>query len=169
MLCCAKWLQSCLTLCDSVDCSPPGPSVHPILQARIPEWLVLSSSRYLPRTGIKPTSLMSPALAGRVFTASTTCSVVCQSLSCVQLFAAPWTVALGLSRQECRSQNSTGVLTPFRPLNVLQEIPVTVREESGFLCFHSRRYLTPQAKLECNPEIPVATGEELGVSGHKPR
>ena len=57
----------------------------------------------------------------------------------------------------------------FRPHSWLQEIPVTVREESGFLCFHSRRYLTPQAKLECNPEIPVATGEELGVSGHKPR
>ena len=30
--------QSCLTLCDPVDCSPPGSSVHGILQARILEW-----------------------------------------------------------------------------------------------------------------------------------
>ena len=29
--------QSCLTLCDPMDCSPPGSSVHGILQARIPE------------------------------------------------------------------------------------------------------------------------------------
>ena len=37
--------QLCLTLCDPVDCSPPGPSVHGILQARILEWVALSSSR----------------------------------------------------------------------------------------------------------------------------
>ena len=34
---CAKLFQSCLTLCDSMDCSPPGSSVHGILQARILE------------------------------------------------------------------------------------------------------------------------------------
>ena len=33
----AKLLQSCLTLCDPTDCSPPGSSVHGILQARILE------------------------------------------------------------------------------------------------------------------------------------
>ena len=32
--------QSCLTLCDPVDCSPPGSSVHGILQARVLEWVV---------------------------------------------------------------------------------------------------------------------------------
>ena len=37
--------QSCLTLCDPVDCSPPGSSVHGILQARILEWVAISSSR----------------------------------------------------------------------------------------------------------------------------
>ena len=31
----AKSLQSCLTLCNPMDCSPPGSSVHEILQARI--------------------------------------------------------------------------------------------------------------------------------------
>ena len=37
--------QSCLTLCDPVDCSPPGSSVHRILQARILEWVAISFSR----------------------------------------------------------------------------------------------------------------------------
>ena len=34
--------QSCPTLCDPVDCSPPGSSVHTILQARILEWVAIS-------------------------------------------------------------------------------------------------------------------------------
>ena len=33
--------QSCLTLCDPMDCSPPGSSVHGILQARILEWVAI--------------------------------------------------------------------------------------------------------------------------------
>ena len=37
--------QSCLTLCDPVDCSPPGSSIHEILQARILEWVAISFSR----------------------------------------------------------------------------------------------------------------------------
>ena len=41
----AKLLQSCLTLCDSMDSSPPGSSVHGILQARILEWVAISFSR----------------------------------------------------------------------------------------------------------------------------
>ena len=40
-----KSLQSCPTLCDPIDCSPPGSSVHRILQARIPEWVAMLSSR----------------------------------------------------------------------------------------------------------------------------
>ena len=41
----AKSLQSCLTLCDPMDYSPPGPSVHGILQARMLEWVAISSYR----------------------------------------------------------------------------------------------------------------------------
>ena len=37
--------QLCLTLCDPMDCSPPGSSVHGILQARILEWVAMPSSR----------------------------------------------------------------------------------------------------------------------------
>ena len=41
----AKLLQSCPTLCDAMDCSPPSPSVHGILQARILERIAMPSSR----------------------------------------------------------------------------------------------------------------------------
>ena len=37
--------ELCLTLCDAMDCNPPGSSVHGILQARILEWVAIPSSR----------------------------------------------------------------------------------------------------------------------------
>ena len=46
ILCAARSVaQSCLTLRDPMDCSPPGSSVHGILQARMLEWVALPSSR----------------------------------------------------------------------------------------------------------------------------
>ena len=44
---CAKSLQLCLTLSDSVDCSPPGFFVHGISQGRRMEWVAISSSRVI--------------------------------------------------------------------------------------------------------------------------
>ena len=41
--------QSCQTLCDHTDCSPPGSSVHGISQARILEWVVILFSRGSPQ------------------------------------------------------------------------------------------------------------------------
>ena len=58
----AHLLQSCSTLCDTIDCSPPGSSVHGIPQARILEWVALSFSRDLPNPGIEPMSPASPGL-----------------------------------------------------------------------------------------------------------
>ena len=40
----AKLLQSCPTLCNPMDHSPPGSSVHGILQLRIPWWVAMLSS-----------------------------------------------------------------------------------------------------------------------------
>ena len=45
-----------------MDCSPPGSSVHGILQARILEWVAISSPGDLPDPEIKSVSLISPAL-----------------------------------------------------------------------------------------------------------
>ena len=40
----AKSLQSCLTLCDPIDGSPPGSSIHGIFQARVLEWGAIAFS-----------------------------------------------------------------------------------------------------------------------------
>ena len=78
----AKSLQSCPTLCDPIDGSPPGSSVHGILQARTLEWVAISSSN------------------------AWKWKVKVKSLSCVWLLATPWTAAyqappsMGFSRQE---------------------------------------------------------------------
>ena len=45
LFCCAKSLQSRLTLCHPMDCSPAGSSVHGILKERIREWVTMSFSR----------------------------------------------------------------------------------------------------------------------------
>ena len=44
-MCFTKSLQLCVTLCNPMDCSPPGSSVHGILQARILEWVAMPFSR----------------------------------------------------------------------------------------------------------------------------
>ena len=75
-------LQSCPTLCDPTDCSPPGSPVPGILQARTLEWVAISCS------------------------SAWKWEVKVKSLSGVQLSATPWTAAyqdplsMGFSRQE---------------------------------------------------------------------
>jgi len=78
----AKSLQSCLTLCDPIDGSPPGSPVPGILQARTPEWAAIS------------------------FSDAWKWKVKVKSLSRVRLLVTPWTAAhqappsMGFSRQE---------------------------------------------------------------------
>ena len=48
--------QSCPTLCDPMDCSLPGSSLHGILQARVLEWVAISFPGDLPDPGIEPGS-----------------------------------------------------------------------------------------------------------------
>ena len=57
--------QLCLTLCDPVDCSPPGFSVHGILQARILEWIAIPFSRGFTQPGDQ---IQVSCIAGRFFT-----------------------------------------------------------------------------------------------------
>jgi len=49
--------QSCPALCDQIDCSPPGSSVHGILQARILAWVASPFSRESSQPGIEHTLL----------------------------------------------------------------------------------------------------------------
>ena len=64
----ARALQSCLTLCDPMDCSPPGSSVRGILQARILEWVAMPSTMGSSCPRDRTVFLMFPALAVRFFT-----------------------------------------------------------------------------------------------------
>ena len=71
---CAKSLQSCPTLCDVMNHSLPGSSVHEILQMIILVWVAISFSRkrYRPQ-GSNPSLLpTSSALASGLFTIGTT-------------------------------------------------------------------------------------------------
>ena len=60
-------VQSCLPLCDFMDCSPPGFSVPGIFQARILEWVAISYSRASSWPRDQTVPLASPALAGGIF------------------------------------------------------------------------------------------------------
>ena len=71
-MCVCVCTQSCPTLCDPMDCSPPGSSIHGILQARILEWVAISSSRGSSRPKDEILVSMSPALANGFFTTSDT-------------------------------------------------------------------------------------------------
>ena len=55
----AKLLQSCLTLCNPMNCRPPDSLVHGVLQARLLEWVAVSHSRDLLDPRIKPLSHVS--------------------------------------------------------------------------------------------------------------
>ena len=64
----AKSLQSCPILCDPMDCSLPGSSVHGILQTRILEWVAMPSSRGSSWPRDQTRISCSSSVAGRFFT-----------------------------------------------------------------------------------------------------
>ena len=141
-----------------MDCSPPGPSVHGTLQARILEWVAMPSSRDLPDPGIKAASLSSPALAGRFFTTSATCEAPdltiqfssVQLLNHVQLFAIPWTAAHQASLSITNSRSLLKLMSiksvmPSNhlilccPLLLMPSIFPSIRVFSNESVFHIRR------------------------------
>ena len=85
MLCYAKSLQSCPTLCDPIDGSPPGSAIPGILQARILEWVAISFSNAWKR------------------------KVKVKLLTRVRLLATPWTVAFQAPLSMDFPGKSTGV------------------------------------------------------------
>ena len=68
---CAKSLQLCSPLCNPTDCSPPGSSVHGILQARTLEWVAMPSSRGSSRPRDQTCNSCSSYTAGEFFTTET--------------------------------------------------------------------------------------------------
>ena len=80
-----KLLQSCPTLCDPMDCSPPGSSVHGIFQARVLEWVAIAFSYKQHEASTKSLDNLNSA--------STVGTFVLSLLSRVQLFATLWAAA----------------------------------------------------------------------------
>ena len=75
--------KSCMTLCDPMDYSLPGSSVHEIFQARILEWVAVSFSRGSSRWARTHVSCVSSSLAGRFFTSGGPPQFDCNKLRCM--------------------------------------------------------------------------------------
>ena len=84
---CAKLLQLCLTLFDTMDYSLLGSPAHGILQLRILEWVAIPSSRGSSHLGIEPVSLMLPVFTGKFFTTSITWDALFIGMPIEMLFA----------------------------------------------------------------------------------
>ena len=84
-----------LNLCNPMDSSSSGFSVHGILQARILERVAMFSSwGDLSNPGIELVSLLSPALAGGIFNTSATWEALCKACRIVQTMSTPQALAI---------------------------------------------------------------------------
>ena len=139
--CCCLVTKSCLTLCDPIDCSPPGSTVHGIFQARILQWVAISFSRGSSRP--RDPTYMSCIGMWILYHWATTETLICifssvQSLSRVWLFATPWIAAHQASLSITNSRSSLRLtsiesvmpsshLILCRPLLLLPPIPPSIR------------------------------------------
>ena len=121
---CAKLLQSCPTLCDPMDCSQPGSSVHGFPRQEYWSGLPFPSPGDLPDPGIESTS---PAWAGDFSSPEprgkprSLVVIAVQLLSRVRLFVTPWTAARQASLSFTISQSLLKLLSigSVRPSNRL--------------------------------------------------
>ena len=121
---CDKLFQSCLTLCDTIDCCLPGSSIHGIFQARVLKWVAIAFSR----ASSQPRDRTSVShSAGRCFTVWATREVLCgvkfcqfQGLAVLSCFSRVWlcvtlrivTVQAPLSMGFSRQGHWSGLLCP---------------------------------------------------------
>ena len=145
----AKSLQSCLTLCDPTDGSPPGSPFPGILQARTLEWVAISFSK------------------------AWKWKVKVKSLSRVRLFTTPWTAAyqalpsIGFSRQEYLPSTNEKVRAPRAPKSnsaayKWQGKSLTSLSQAQIQCFF---YYTKQSNNSIFQFLPMNSG----VTGKKKR
>ena len=132
---CAKSLQSCLILCDPMDCSPQAPLSMGF--SRQEDWsgLTFPSPGDLPDPGIEPTSLVSPALAGKDYLPRVPPLCMLSHFSHVQLFVTPRTIVLQAHPSMGFPRQDTGVGCHF----ILQGIFLTQELNLGLL--HCRQIL----------------------------
>ena len=126
----SEFAQSCPTLCDPVDCSPPGSSVHGILQARVLVWVAIlfsrGSSRPREQTWVSCT-------AGRFFTVWTTREVLLSS--CFTSIYWPQFLPPGVTRNICFVVLSPLVLQITVRLVLVSTPALQIRLQSSFIFF----------------------------------
>ena len=111
----AKSLQSCPTLCDPIDVSPPGSPVPGILQARPLEWVAISFSSAWKWKSESEVTQSCPSLSDPMDCSPPGSSIhgifQARVLSHLQLFVTPWTVAcqVPLSMWFSRQEHWTGL------------------------------------------------------------
>ena len=149
--------QLCLTLSNPTDCSPPGSSVHGILQARILKWAAIPPSRGSSQPRDQTHVSCVSSISGRFFTHWATREVLeidcqfssVQSLGRVWLFATPWTAACQASLCIINSQSllklmsiesvmPSNHLILCRPLLLLPSISPSIRVFSSESVLHIR-------------------------------
>ena len=162
--------QSCPTLCNTMDYSPPGSSVHGIFQASILEWVAISSFRGSSRPRDQTCISGVSCIAGRFFTAEPQgkprkfwySPIILNSflqfssfqlLSHVRLFATPWITARqaslsitnflsSLKAMSIQSVMPSNHLSPCCPLLLLPPIPLSIRvfSNESTLCMRWLKY-----------------------------
>ena len=165
---------SCVSLCDSLNYSPPGPSVQGISQARILKWVAISSSREIFLAQGLNTSLLhllhwqadSLPLSHQGSPLSISLSSV-QLLSRVRLFATAWIAAHQASLSVTNSRSSPRLMSIksvmpsshlilCRPLLLLSPIPPSIRVFSSESTLHMRwpKYWSFSLSIIPSKEIP---------------
>ena len=154
-VCVYAWsLSPCLTLSDTLDCIPPGSSVHGIFQARILAWVVIFYSRDLPNPGIK--------LVSELVQFSSL-----QLLSRVRLSATPWIAARQASLFITNSRSSfrltsievvmpSSHLILCRPLLLLPSVFSSIRvfSNESALCIRWPKYWSFSFNISSSSEHP---------------
>ena len=164
--------QSCLTLCDPMDCSLPGSSVRGILQAGILERVAMPSSRRSSNPGIKPVSPASPVLQGIFFTTKPlgrgvpgihycTADVGVRATHNFPLTGLGSYADLtrlqsdggwaGVSQRLCRDTPRPGLLSPFVPEQLLSTQPLHIASSARWLPKAHMPGLPLGPKLEQHP------------------
>ena len=119
----AKSLQSCPTLCNPIDGSPPGSSIPGIIQARTLEWVAISFSNAW-KWEVKEKLLSRVQLAATPWTAPRLLPMNCNPMDCSQ---AP--LSMGFSRQEYWSE--LPLPCPHNIANIIQFINLNSKVECG--------------------------------------
>ena len=156
--------QLCPPLCDPMNCSSPGFSVHGFLQARILEWSPFPSPGDLPDPGMKPrsptlqtNSLLSEPPSQSVSSVAQTCPTLCDPMNC----STPGLLSITNS-QSSPKLTSIELVMPSRhlilcpPLLLLPSIPHRIRVFSNELTLHMRwpKYWSFSFSVIPSKEIP---------------